>query len=467
MDLLEELVLASTYVRADDETRHPRADCDGKGHAWAASCPWASMIIFHKSRSGDIFDGALRFLRGAVAVVDGYVVYRGVLKEIQRCWRHIINNLKAAAVRSSGPGAENVRVQYGRLCGLYERIKNKDTASESERAAILAEVRRIATALPEDHPSRIEILNAGDALVTFLKYAGMPPTNNPGEGVIRRGPVRHRNVRYLLRNEEGARVLGILLSFHVTCRMQGLDPVETGQDTARRQPALHLQGGAAQRRRRSARKDRKGRRVAPAGRPRPDPSRARIAPEPRPFPCSHRARAQTLPVLASRQPSAFSESGPEAPRAQTMPVLASRQKPRAPWRNPAPAADLQRPAKLSLPANARRAYAAFHAALVLSAAATAASPACGWRRSPPGTAPRRPPPRPAHRIEIAARVGLRPRQPPLHRRRPDGQTPIEPPVPPPCTPGGAEGRAVRAASQGMGCKHARGRQTRNPSPTGV
>ena len=226
MELLEELLLASGYVHTD-ETRQPRADCGGKGHAWAAACQWAAMIIFHRSRSGDIFDGALRFLRETVAVVDGYAVYRSVFREIQRCWRHIINNLKAAAARATGPGAANIIVQYGRLCGLYERIKDKDTAAESERKAILREARAIAMALPKGHPSRTEILNAGDALVTFLKYKDMPPTNNPGESVIRRGPVRHRNVRYLIRSQEGANVPGILLSFHVTCMLQRLNPIET------------------------------------------------------------------------------------------------------------------------------------------------------------------------------------------------------------------------------------------------
>jgi len=115
---------------------------------------------------------------------------------------------------------------YTRLCSLYERIKDKDTASRAERDSIVAQARAIAEALPEGHPPRIEILNAGDALVTFLKYADMPPTNNFEEGVIRRGPVVHRNVRYLVRNEEGARVLGTLVSFHITCRLQGLDTAD-------------------------------------------------------------------------------------------------------------------------------------------------------------------------------------------------------------------------------------------------
>ena len=224
--MLEDLLIASGCAHVD-ETGCPRADCGGKGHAWASSCPWAAMIVFHRSRSGDMFDGALRFLLGAVAVVDGCVVHREVFREIRRCWRHIVNNPRAAAARAAGAEAGTIRALYGRLCGLYERIRDRDTASESERRAILKEVQEMATAPPEGHPSRIEILNAGDALVTFPKCKDMPPTNNPGEGVVRRGPVGHGNVGYLLRSAEGAKALGTLISFHVTCMLQGLDPVNT------------------------------------------------------------------------------------------------------------------------------------------------------------------------------------------------------------------------------------------------
>ena len=225
VEMLEDL-LASGCAHVD-ETGCPRADCGGKGHARAASCPWAAMIIFHRPRSGDIFDGALRFLLGAVAVVDGCVAYGEVFREIRRCWRHIVDNPRAAAARAAGAEAGTVRALYGRHCGLYGRIRDRDTASESERRAIPKEVQEMATALPEGRPSRIEMPNAGDALATFPMCKDMPPTNNPGEGVVRRGPARHRNVGCLLRSAEGAEALGALISLRVTCMLQGLDPVNT------------------------------------------------------------------------------------------------------------------------------------------------------------------------------------------------------------------------------------------------
>ena len=326
MALLEELIAASTYCHLD-ETRYPRADCGGKGHAWAAACRWAAMIIFHRSRSADIFDEALAFLRGAVAVVDGYPLYRAILGEIQRCWRHIVNNLKAAAARATGAEAGTVREQYTRLCSLYERIKDRDTASKAERDSILAQARAIAEALPEDHPSRIEILNAGEALVTFLKYADMPPTNNFDEGIIRRGPVVHRNVRYLLRTEEGARILGTLVSFHVTCRLQGLDMADTllrilrGEDPRKIFKAVAVAAGASARSQKTMRHA-----VAqlqllvvrePEPEPEPEPERLSGPPPQKqpPLPAS-----RNLPVLA--QPASRNLPVLAQPASRNLPVLA-------------------------------------------------------------------------------------------------------------------------------------------------
>ena len=96
-----------------------------------------------------------------------------------------------------------------------------DTAPEPVRDAVLEKALAIAASLPEGHPARTEIENAGRNLVTLLKFKGMPPTNNPGESGIRRGPVAQRNARCQLRTEEGAWVFSVILSLILTCDKQG------------------------------------------------------------------------------------------------------------------------------------------------------------------------------------------------------------------------------------------------------
>ena len=183
----------------------------------AAAC--AAMVVARPSRGMSIFDEEFAFARHLVGVVDGYKVYEIILDEIQRCWRHVINNFKKAAATADDPV---VRAAYGDFCGLYERIKDMDTAPKEVRDAIVEEALAIARRLPEGHPSRTEIENAGANLVTFLMFKDMPPTNNPVEGDIRGDPVAQRNVRYQLRTEEGARAFSVIVSFILTCKKQGV-----------------------------------------------------------------------------------------------------------------------------------------------------------------------------------------------------------------------------------------------------
>ena len=141
-----------------------------------------------------------------------------VLGEIQRCWRRVINS-KKAAIRSNDPKARSAYLEF---CGLLGRISGMGAAPEPVRNAVLEKALAVAAGLPEGHPARAEIENAGKNPVTLLKFKGMPPTNNPGESGIRRGPVARRNVRHHLRTEEDTRVFSVILSFILTCDKQGV-----------------------------------------------------------------------------------------------------------------------------------------------------------------------------------------------------------------------------------------------------
>ena len=168
-----------------------------------------------------------------------------------------------------------------------------------------------------------------------------------------------------------------------------------------------------------------------------------------------------LPVLAAEQKtcerkrdilSAAEQKTPTATPTGNLPVLAAEQETRE--RKPTLATCPQAPANLCLPCDAARARAVILAALALSAAS---QPSRSPSRSHPCVVLCIPTPWSTPCMGIAACVGLWPRRPPSRQRHSSGQTPIEPSVPPPCSPGGTEERAVRATVQGTGCKHTRGR----------
>ena len=216
MKHLEKLLTATGWGHFDETTMRMFGK---QGYLWLLTVACAAMVVARPSRGKGIFDEEFAFARLLAGVVDGYKVYEIILGEIQRCWRHVINNFKKAAVVSGDPA---VKAAYHEFCALYERISEMDTAPKEQRDAIVRQALAIAGRLPEDHPSRIEIENAAKNLVTFLRFKDMPPTNNPGESDVRRVPVAQRNVRYQLRTEEGARVFSIILSFILTCDKQGI-----------------------------------------------------------------------------------------------------------------------------------------------------------------------------------------------------------------------------------------------------
>ncbi len=216
MKHLEKLIVAKGWAHFDETTMRMFGK---QGYLWVVAVACAAMVVARPSRGMSIFDEELAFARHLVGVVDGYKLYEIILDEIQRCWRHVINNFKKAAATADDPV---VRAAYGDFCGLYERIKGMDTAPKEVRDAIVEDALAIARRLPEGHPSRTEIENAGANLVTFLMFKDMPPTNNPVEGDIRGDPVAQRNVRYQLRTEEGARAFSVIVSFILTCKKQGV-----------------------------------------------------------------------------------------------------------------------------------------------------------------------------------------------------------------------------------------------------
>ncbi len=216
MKHLERLLTSTGWGHFDETTMRMFGR---QGYLWLLTVACAAMVVARPSRGKGIFDEEFAFARQLAGVVDGYKVYEIILGEIQRCWRHVINNFKKAAIVSDDPA---VRLAYHEFCSLYERVSGMDTAPEEERDSIVQRALDIAGRLPEGHPSRVEIENAAKNLVTFLMFKDMPPTNNPGESDVRRVPVAQRNVRYQLRTVEGARVFSVILSFILTCDKQGI-----------------------------------------------------------------------------------------------------------------------------------------------------------------------------------------------------------------------------------------------------
>ncbi len=445
MKHLEKLIVARGWAHFDETIMRMFGR---QGYLWVVAAACAAMVVARPSRGMSIFDEEFAFARHLVGVVDGYKVYEIILGEIQRCWRHAINNFKKAAATTDDPV---VRAAYGDFCGLYERIKGMDTAPKEVRDAIVEEALAIARRLPEGHPSRTEIENAGANLVTFLMFKDMQTTNNPVEGDIRGDPVAQRNVRHQLRTEEGARAFSVIVSFILTCKKQGvrLDKafiaLAGGADPADLfkvgQVAPNRWGGPKKAPRRGKGPlDGLARAAAEAAEPEPvaaEPEAEPVAAEPEPVAAEPEAEPVAAePEAVAAEPEAVAAE-PEAVAAE--PVAAEPVAAEPVAAEPEPKAEAEAPASapapparppMSLPSSRAAAAPRPRRKRRQAAARTAGISLLGTkarqgRRMPHCQAAPRPrrPPKPPPRIRLRIRSSRRPR---------NGHIPIRPSVPPPC-----------------------------------
>ena len=224
--IMEELKRA-TFLGID-ETRY---SMNGKiGYVWVVRTDRATFVLPIGSRGGLVLSTYFGELVDKPVVVDGYAAYPGFFKTIQRCWAHILRDAEEAYVSVSKNSPKRGHTLYRRLLKVFHDAKGiaGDTAGSggADVGTCLDLERRvleIATAYA-GHDFRTTLTNAAPNLFTFLRYPGMPPTNNGTERDIRDAVVLQRKFRHKFVNPEGMHVFSVIQSFNRTCRKLGLVP---------------------------------------------------------------------------------------------------------------------------------------------------------------------------------------------------------------------------------------------------
>ena len=226
--IMEELKRA-TFLGID-ETRY---SVNGKiGYVWVVRTDRAAFALPMGTGGGLVLSTYFSGLADKPVVVDGYAVYPGPFKTIQRCRAHILRDAEAAYVSAgrNGPKREYHHTLYRRLLKVFHdarRIAGDAAGSGGADMGTCLDLERrvleIATAYA-DHGFRTTLTNAAPNLLTLLRYPGMPPTNNGTERDIRDAVVLQRKFRHKLVNPEGMHVFLAMQSFNRTCRKLGLVP---------------------------------------------------------------------------------------------------------------------------------------------------------------------------------------------------------------------------------------------------
>ena len=144
----------------------------------------------------------------------------------QRCWAHILRDAESVCI--SNPKILHYRDLYRDLKSTYHRAKNVAAAAAASGGAdmdvcnkMADEVRIIAAKYGElKFATKLHI--SADNLFTFMRYPGMPPTNNGSERDIRDWVVPIREVSHKFMSEKGmfrtAELCGHMLKDESGCR---------------------------------------------------------------------------------------------------------------------------------------------------------------------------------------------------------------------------------------------------------
>ena len=199
-----------------------------RGYVWLARTDTATFMIMSLDRSmQNLFDHFSDLFLIPVTV-DGYVAYPGRFMIIQRCWAHILREAEDLAMAADKGSLEEELHQ--RLRGIFHAAKRTAAGTAGSGGAdtdtcmdLKMQVLAVAS-LYGKLPFAGTLRNAAPNLFTFLRYPGMPPTNNAAEGDIRDGVVLERKIRQKMTTKEGMHVFAVIHSFTQTCRKLRLVP---------------------------------------------------------------------------------------------------------------------------------------------------------------------------------------------------------------------------------------------------
>ena len=224
--ILEELKKAKFL--GIDET--PYSVNGESGYVWVVRTDRATLVLAMPTRAGAVIAEHMSELLHIPVTTDGYSPYLTYFKILQRCWAHILRDAEAAYVHADKGDRARYLELYRKLLGIFRDAKRTAARTAgmggADEATCLEFEGRVMDVVSAygDHKFATTLAGAAPNLFTFLRYPGMPPTNNDTERDIRDAVVVQRKIRHKFVNSEGMRVFSAIQGFNSTCRKLGLVP---------------------------------------------------------------------------------------------------------------------------------------------------------------------------------------------------------------------------------------------------
>jgi hypothetical protein len=231
-DDLRRQIRGSPMVNSDETGWR---ECGVNGYIWSFSNPEVRYLLRDQSRASKVVMQMLGDEFAGVLVSDfygAYNVYEGVK---QRCWVHLLRDLKH--LREKHPENKSVAEWVGRIKSIYEEAKvvARGEHDQMDRCRMRQhfEARMLRLATPYLHakkaPQRVlakRIESFLGELFPFVDCEGVPSDNNAAERAVRPAVIA-RKVSGGTRSTRGSNTRMVLMSLFGTWNLNGLDPLTT------------------------------------------------------------------------------------------------------------------------------------------------------------------------------------------------------------------------------------------------
>jgi transposase len=186
------------------------------------------LFLVGKNRSQRIIEEVLGKNYRGILNCDGFKPYSKKVKQIQRCWAHLLREAKFLAEKHEG----QARLLYTELCEVFSKIKQlkeKKLASkkrEIERDKLVIQMKQLiarGNAYTQLRKFSTKIENGLEHWFTCVVHPEIEPTNNRAERALRELVVQ-RKITGTLRNEKGTHIMEVLMSLIGTWKLQELNP---------------------------------------------------------------------------------------------------------------------------------------------------------------------------------------------------------------------------------------------------
>jgi transposase len=231
--MAEPVAEARAYVQAQpavhlDETGWREGE--QRAWLWTAVTTWVTVFVVRRSRGGKVARDLVGEHFWGWLVTDRWSAYTWYPPwRRQLCWAHLLRDIEAMIARGgrSQEIGEALQAQARQMFHWWHRVRD-GTLAHPTFARYMWPVRREMERLleagqtcgvPKTEGTCREILKLRRGLWTFVRHAGVEPTNNAAERAIRPG-VLWRKGSFGTQSPEGSRVVEAMMTVVATLKQQ-------------------------------------------------------------------------------------------------------------------------------------------------------------------------------------------------------------------------------------------------------